>query len=413
MNTMPEPLLSVAEALDRVLAAAQPPLGGEIVPLAKAFRRTLARPLVARRTQPPFAASAMDGYAVRSKDLTNAPVRLRPIGMSAAGHGFRAAVGPGEAVRIFTGAPLPEGADTILLQENARVDGDAVVALQSEPVGRHVRPAGLDFREGQVGLAAGQRLDASALALAAAMNHAEVTVARQPRVAILATGDELVRPGTEPGADQIVASNSFALAAIVEAAGGLPIDIGIAGDSFAALEASIKAARDQAADVLVTLGGASVGDHDLVQSALARAGMELGFWRVAMRPGKPLMHGRLGDLRILGLPGNPVSSIVCGFLFVRPLVRALCGDAAAGADCSEPAVLAGDLPANDRRQDYLRATLMASPDGPPRVTVARQQDSSMLRVMAEAQCLVVRAPHVAAARAGDACRIIRLDRLFG
>ena len=256
----------------------------------------------------------------------------------------------------------------------------------------------------------GRRIGAAELALAAAMNHAALAVTRKPRVALLATGDELVRPGESPGPDQIVASNSYAVAAYAEAAGATIIDLGIAGDSYPALEAAMRAARAAKADVLVTLGGASVGDHDLVQSALAREGMELGFWRIAMRPGKPLMHGRLGDMHILGLPGNPVSAIVCAVLFLVPLVRALCGDRQAGRDPSEAALLGAAVGPNDSRRDYLRGALASGGDGLPVATPFSQQDSSVLRVLAEGRCLIVRESHAPAAMAGDPCRIIRLDR---
>ncbi|MDB5650000.1 MAG: molybdenum cofactor biosynthesis protein MoaA [Hyphomicrobiales bacterium] len=402
------PLLPVAEALARVLASAPTPLPSETVSLHDARGRTLAEDVAALRTQPPFPASAMDGYAVRAADIAEVPASLAVIGASAAGHRFTGSVGAGQAVRIFTGAPVPDGADTILIQENTRAVGDVVVALESETLGRYVRRAGLDFSEGDVLLAKGRKLGPPELALAAAMNHPTLPVTRKPRVALLATGDELVRPGESLGPDQIVASNTYAVAAYAEAAGAEVIDLGIAGDRFADLEASIRAARDSGADVLVTLGGASVGDHDLVQTALAREGMELGFWRIAMRPGKPLMHGRIGDMRILGLPGNPVSAIVCGVLFLVPLVRALSGDPSAAADRSEIAVLGGDLPANDSRQDYLRAHITGTRDGHPLVEAFSRQDSSMLRVLAEAECLIVRDPYAPAAGAGEACRMVRL-----
>jgi molybdopterin molybdotransferase len=244
-------------------------------------------------------------------------------------------------------------------------------------------------------------------ALAAAMGHAEVPVRRRPRVAVLATGDELVRPGEAMRPDQIVASNVYAIAGMVTQAGGVPIDLGIATDDFAALEAAVAAAEEAGADVLVTLGGASVGDHDLVQSALTRRGMRLGFWRIAMRPGKPLIFGSLGRMAILGLPGNPVSSIVCAHLFLEPLLRALAGDPDARADRSGPAVLGGPLPANDMRQDYLRARLSVDADGRTVATPFARQDSSMLRLLADAQALVVRPPHAPPAAAGDPCRILR------
>jgi molybdopterin molybdotransferase len=402
------PLLPVSQALERVLASAPTPLPAEHIPLTQARGRTLAENVAALRTQPPFPASAMDGYAVRAADIAHAPASLKVIGASAAGHRFAGTVGTGEAVRIFTGAPVPEGADTILIQENTRAEGDVVTALEPEEAGRYVRRAGLDFTQGEVLLAKGRRLGPPELALAAAMNHPTLPVTRRPRVALLATGDELVRPGESLGPDQIVASNTYAVAAYAEAAGAEVIDLGIAGDRFSDLETSIRAARDAGADVLVTLGGASVGDHDLVQTALSREGMELGFWRIAMRPGKPLMHGRIGAMRILGLPGNPVSAIVCGVLFLVPLVRALSGDPKAGDDRSEIAVLGVDLPANDSRQDYLRAHIIGMRDGHPLVESFRRQDSSMLRVLAEAECLIVRDAHAPAAKVGEACRIVRL-----
>jgi molybdopterin molybdotransferase len=397
MNVRPSPLLSVADALARILATAATPFEAERVSLADAPGRTLATGLAARRTQPPFAASAMDGYAVRAEDVAAVPATLRLVGTSAAGHGHGGRVGPGETVRIFTGAPVPDGSDAVVIQEDVETDGERVVVREAVQRGAFVRPAGLDFRAGET-------------VLAAATNHAELPVVRRPRVAILATGDELVRPGESPGPDQIVASNGYAIAALVAAAGGIAVDLGIAADTFQALEAGVGAARAARADVLVTLGGASVGDHDLVQSALCREGMELGFWKIAMRPGKPMLHGRLHDMRILGLPGNPVSSIICGLLFLQPLVRALQGDPAAGSDASEPARLGVGVGANDTRQDYLRARLSPDGDGLPLVVPVARQDSSMLRLLSEADCLLVRPPHAPAAPAGSPCRIIRFDR---
>jgi molybdopterin molybdotransferase len=401
-------LLPVAEALQRVLANVREPLPAEDVALDACHGRTLAADLAALRTQPPFAASAMDGYAVRAADAASPPATLRVVGASLAGRGFVGGVAAGEAVRIFTGAPLPDGADAIVVQEDARRDGDAVTILDAAAPGRFVRPSGLDFHAGDTLLSAVQRLDARRLSLAAAMGHARLPVRRRPRVAILATGDELVRPGETAGPDQIVASNLYALAALATRAGGEALDLGIARDTFTDLERGIAAARDGGADLLVTLGGASVGEHDLVQSALAHQGMELGFWRVALRPGKPLMHGRLGPMLLLGLPGNPVSSIVCGILFVVPAIRALVGDPTAGDDASEPALLGADLRANDSRQDYLRATLAPSRDSLPVATALPAQDSSMLGILAQADALIVRPPHAPAARSGEPCRIIRL-----
>jgi molybdopterin molybdotransferase len=400
--------LSVTEARNLILASATPVRDVEIVGLHQLRGRTLAEGLKARRTQPPLAVSAMDGYAVRAEDLAHLPTRLNLVGESAAGHGFGGSVKTGDCVRIFTGAPVPDGADAILIQENAKADGSSVEPLQSVTSGRYVRPAGLDFKEGDLLLAAGTRLGASEIALAAAMNHAHAPVVRRPRVAILATGDELVKPGEPIGPNQIVASNGFAVGALVEMAGGEPLDLGIAGDDFAALENGIRAARDAKADILVTLGGASVGDHDLVKTALTKEGMELGFWRVAMRPGRPLIHGKLGAMSILGLPGNPASTIVCGLLFLVPLIRAMNGDPQAAAENLEAAVLGAPLRANDARQDYLRASLAPAETGLSVAQPFEAQDSSLLRVFAQSQCLIVREPGAPAAKAGDLCKVIRL-----
>ena len=398
-------LLPVDEAVARIVAGVAP-LAAESVALDDALGRTLAEPLTAKRTQPPFDASAMDGYAVRAADVAEPPARLRVIGMAAAGTGFEGIVGPGEAVRIFTGAPVPEGADTILIQENAEApDASTVIARESVKPGRHIRKAGLDFHAGEVLLAAGRTLAMREIALAAAMGHATVSVRRRPKIAIVSTGDELVPPGATPSRDQIVASSAPGIAAYARALGAEPHDFGIVRDDKAATGKVTDAALAFPADILVTLGGASVGDHDLVGAALAEKGMALDFWRIAMRPGKPLMFGRIGEMRVLGLPGNPVSSVVCAILFLRPLVDALLGRPS--RDLGEPAVLAVDLPANDARQDYVRATLIAG-DGLPKVTPLPVQDSSQLAALAAADCLLIRAPGAPAAKAGEACRIMRL-----
>jgi molybdopterin molybdotransferase len=401
-------LLAVEEALARILASAAHPLSAQTVPLAAALGRTLATPLAARRSQPPFAASAMDGYAVRAADIKTAPVTLTLIGESRAGHGFAGRLCPGEAVRIFTGAPVPAGADTIVLQEEAGMEAGRLLVPRSEPEDRYVRRAGLDFSEGALLLNAGTRLGPVELALAGAMNYPQVPVVRAPRVAIVATGDELVEPGEPMRADQIVTSNAVAVAGLVEEAGGLALYHGIAGDNPVALADAVERAQRASADILVTLGGASVGDHDLVQEVLVCRGMRLDFWKIAMRPGKPLIHGSLGDMRVLGLPGNPVSAIVCALIFLRPLIRALLGDRDAAADPSEPAILGAPLDANDRRQDYLRAALHQPSHNLPVATAFDVQDSSMLWRLAEARCLIVRPPLAGPAVAGSACRIIRL-----
>lgn len=403
-------MIPVAEALARILQSIPGPVEKETVPIGQAAGRTLAADVRATRTQPPFPASAMDGYAVHSADLAEAPATLRLIGSSAAGHGFAGVVGRGEAVRIFTGAPVPEGADAILIQENAEATSDRVTGRDPVPAGRFIRPSGLDFRRDDRLLAAGDVLDSRRIALAAAGGHGALPVRRRPRVAILATGDELVAPGEPARWDQIVASNGLAVAALVREVGADAIDLGIAGDTLAALDDAILRAVAADADLLITLGGASVGDHDLVQSALTTRGLELGFWRVALRPGKPLMHGRLGRMAVLGLPGNPVASVVCGLLFVVPAIRALLGDPRASADLSEPAILGSDLPENDLRQDYLRSRIETGPDRIPVVHPENRQDSSMLFILGSAEALLIRAPHAPAAKAGDPCRILRLDR---
>jgi molybdopterin molybdotransferase len=404
-------MISVEEALARVLASAAAPLDEEQVTLEAAHGRVLARDLAALRTQPPFANSAMDGYALRAADTTQASPSLTLIGESAAGRAFSGAVGPGQAIRIFTGAPMPEGADAIVVQEEVRREGDRIALMGRAATGDNLRPAGMDFRDGEALIPAGRRLTPRDVALAAAGNHADLRVRRRARVAILATGDELVAPGGALGPAQIIASNNFAVAGVVGACGGVPIDLGIAVDTIAALDQAIRRAREAEADVLVTLGGASVGDHDLVQRALVAAGMELGFWRIAMRPGKPLMHGRLGAVRVLGLPGNPTSSMVCAILFLRPLLRALHGEPDAAADPSEPGRLGADLLVNGPRQDYMRATLVRGADGLPVATPSASQDSSLVKTMARADGLIVRPPRAEAAKAGEACRIIAFEGL--
>ena len=400
-------LTPVKVALRALLDSVPGPMPAETLPLSRCAGRVLARDIVALRTQPPFANSAMDGYAVRADDLLPAK-ELRVIGESAAGRSFAGAINAGEAVRIFTGAPIPEGADTILIQENADgVDGATIRVREGAARGRFIRPAGLDFSAGDPLLPAGRALDSAALGLAAAGGHPMLAVRVKPLVAILATGDELVLPGEPVGPDQIVASNSFSLAAIVETAGGSVLDLGIARDNHPDLAERIGRARTADADVLITLGGASVGAHDLVQEALKRAGMDLGFWKIAMRPGKPMMMGRLGRMVAVGLPGNPVSSIVCGHLFIVPLVEAMLGLPDPDRDRSEPAIAGIDMPANDEREDYLRSDLTYSEAGWVTTPFPRQ-DSSMLGTLAKARALTIRPPFAEPAKQGDPCRIIRL-----
>src|SRR3954471_9008483 len=356
-------LMSVAEALTRVLAEAEP-LPAEPAPLTEACGRVLAADVTALRTQPPADVSAMDGYAVRAADVAKVPVDLKLVGEVAAGHPFEGTVGVGEAARIFTGGVLPPGTDTIVIQENTERVGDTVVIAASSGKGKHVRAKGLDFQRGAALLAKGRRLSDRDLALAAAMNHPTVPVHRRPKVAVLATGDELVMPGSTPGFGEIVYSNGFATMALARREGCEVIDLGIVPDRLAETAAAVRRARDSGADILVTSGGASVGDYDLVQKALATEGLALSFWKVALRPGRPMMHGRLAGMHVLGLPGNPVSSYVCAVLFLIPLIRRLCGRSDV-EPAPEPALLGCDLPQNDERTDYLRAGLAAAADRLP------------------------------------------------
>src|SRR6516225_8223008 len=400
-------LISVAEALDHVLAHAGA-LPADEVPLDAACGRVLTYDLKARRTQPPADVSAMDGYAVRAGDVAAAPVRLKVIGEVAAGRPFNAPVGQGEAARIFTGGFVPAGADTVIVQEVTKRDGAFVEIQKSAVKGRNVRRQGLDFRKGDALLAKGHRLSARDLALAAAMNHPVVPVHRQPKVALFATGDELVAPGIQPGPGQIVYSNGFALAALTRAEGAAVSDLGVVGDNLCETIQAVRQARELKVDILVTTGGASVGEHDLVQKAFTAEGMALSFWKVAMRPGRPLMHGRLGGMQVLGLPGNPVSSYVCAVLFLVPLIRKLSGRSDLVTP-TEAAVLGSDLPENDERADYLRATLRESTDGPI-ATPFPLQDSSMMAPLAKADCLIIREPYAPALSVGSRCVIVKFER---
>lgn len=404
------PLLPVAEALARVLAL-MAPMGVETVPLLSAAGRVLAETPRARRTQPPFDASAMDGYALRAEDLIpDRPLRL--IGEAHAGRGFPGWVGPGEAVRIFTGAPVPEGADRILIQEDALRDGTALRVGPSPDEGRHIRPAGGDFAEGDAPLTAPRRLSPADLALLAAMNHAQVAVRRRPVVALIPTGDELVEPGETPGPDAIVSSNAYGLHALLAAQGADPRLLPIARDTPASLRAALDAAQGLPADLIVTIGGASVGERDLVAAVGAGAGLALDFHRIAMRPGKPLLAGRLGATPMVGLPGNPVSALVCGHLFLRPAVDALLG-LPAGPLPRRRLALAAAIGANGPREHYARARLHRAPDGTETVEIAARQDSSLLGVLALADALAVLPPGAAALPAGACVEVIDLRPVHG
>jgi molybdopterin molybdotransferase len=401
-------LLSVEDALARVLANATP-LPAEAVPVADAAGLVLAADLKARRTQPPADVSAMDGYAVRGADVAQAPVTLMVAGEVAAGRPFDRSVGAGEAARIFTGGVLPEGTDTVVIQEHTTREGERVTVNKPAAAGKNVRLKGLDFAAGDVLLAAGHRLTDRDLSLAAAMNYPTVPVHRRPKVAIFATGDELVPPGTEPGPGQIVYSNGFSLMALMRAEGAQVIDLGIVADRLDDTVAAVRKAQTAGVDILVTTGGASVGDYDLVQKAFAAEGMDLAFWKIAMRPGRPLMNGRLGGIHVLGLPGNPVSAYVCAFLFLVPLIRRLMGHTDLALE-SESAILGEDLPANDERADYLRASVSTDAQGRFVVTAFRQQDSSMLTPLANGNCLLIRAPFAPAAKAGELSTIVKFER---
>ncbi|HTT48074.1 MAG TPA: gephyrin-like molybdotransferase Glp [Pseudolabrys sp.] len=399
------PLMPVAEALKRVLADARA-LPDETVALNEAHGRVLTEDLSALRTQPPAAVSAMDGYAVRAADVAQAPVKLKLIGEVAAGHPFAGKVERGEAARIFTGGVMPVGADTVVIQEVTTRDGDTVTIQKPTAKGRNVRACGIDFTQGEALLCKGRRLTDRDLMLAAAMNYPTLPVHRRPKIAVLGTGDELVAPGGKPTEGEIVYSNGFALMALARGEGTEVSDLGIAPDRVEDIAAAVRRARDWGADILLTSGGASVGEHDLVQRALASEGLALSFWRVALRPGRPMMHGRLGGMQVLGVPGNPVSSYVCAFLFLVPLIRRLAGRTDI-EPIPEPARLGRDLPANDERADYMRATLAAGPDGPV-ATPLPNQDSSLMAPLAKADCLLIREPNAPFAAAGSPCVILKL-----
>jgi molybdopterin molybdotransferase len=399
-------LMPVADALAAILAGAEP-LAEEMIPLDAAYHRILARDIAARRTQPPQAMSAMDGYAVRASDAAHIKARLKVIGEVAAGRPFDRPLGSGEAARIFTGGVIPDGADAVVIQEDTIVDGDSITITEAAATGRNIRPAGVDFREGELLLSAGSRLTDRDLSLAASMNYPELPVRRRPRIALLATGDELVMPGSTPGPGQIVYSNGFALHALARAEGADTVDLGVAADTLKATTAGIRRAREIGADILVTTGGASVGDHDVVKKSLEAEGVTIAFWRIAMRPGKPMMHGRLGAMRVVGVPGNPVSSYVCMMLFVVPLIRALSGRKTVQHN-RKRAVLGRDVAANDVREDYLRARLEEREDGTLIATPVDHQDSSLLANLALARALVIRAPFAPPAKAGSFCEILHL-----
>ncbi|HUA77555.1 MAG TPA: gephyrin-like molybdotransferase Glp [Acetobacteraceae bacterium] len=399
-------MLSIDEARARILSPLRP-TPAETVALASAFGRVTAAPIAARRTQPPFDVSAMDGYALAAVDGKEG-ARLRVIGSAPAGHPFAGKLGPGEAVRIFTGSVMPEGADAVLLQEDAREENRIVVIGETTVAGRHVRRAGQDFSEGTPLVPAGRRLTARDIGLAAAGNHPWIAVHRAPRIAILATGDEIALPGESLPPGGIVSSNAHALAALAVAAGAEPTVLPIAPDDIAAIAEAAEATRGM--DFLVTTGGASVGEHDLVRAGLSKRGFALDFWKIAMRPGKPLMAGRVGEVPMLGLPGNPVSAMVCAMLFLLPALARLSG-LPGEAPPTEEVPLGASVPANDVRADHLRAKFARDDEGRTVVVPFPRQDSSLMRLLAEAEALILRPPHAPALAAGALVPVIRLDRL--
>ncbi len=398
-------MISVDEAFEQVMSGISP-LEAEEISVADGLDRVLAADVASRVTQPPDAMSAMDGYAVRAEDVASVPVTLTQIGESAAGNGYDGKIGLGETVRIFTGAPLPDGADAIVIQEDTDTDGDQITVLEGVATGRYVRPAGLDFAEGDVLLKAPKRLNSRDIALICAMNVPWISVMRRPRVAILSTGDELVMPGEPIGPNQIISSNSVGLSAFVQAAGGIPINLGIAKDTSESLQQKLKGIAG--ADMLITIGGASVGDYDLIESVLGKEGLDINFGKVAMRPGKPLIFGKIMGIPMLGLPGNPVSAGVTSALFLKPAIDLMLGFEA-NATPQSSALLGRDLDENDRRQDYLRSNLEVNDEGELVATPFSKQDSSMLATFSKADCLVIRSPHAPAANTGAREHIIRLD----
>jgi len=386
-------MISVAEALDQLFELAHP-LGVETIPLVETVGRVLAEDVRATRDQPPFDSSAMDGYAVTQ--ATPGDV-FRVVGESAAGHRFDGPVGDGEAVRIFTGAPVPEGTRRIVIQEDVTRDGDKITATGDLGGNTHIRPAGGDFGVGDT-VAAGRIIGPNDIALMASMSIPDVPVTRRPRVALISTGDELVMPGETPNADQIIASNTLGLHALMRVLGAEPRLLPIAKDNEPSLRTALEMARG--ADLIVTIGGASVGDHDVVANLAPKLGMTQSFYKVAMRPGKPLMAGRFGDAMMIGLPGNPVSAMVCGHVFVAPVIRAMLGLPAQATPRSH-APLAADLTPNGPREHYMRARM--TPDG---LVAFGAQDSSLLSILNEADALIVCAPLDPARSKGDTVQYI-------
>ena len=406
---MPEQMLSVAEAHARVIAAFSA-LPAESVSIGDAAGRALATAPKARLTQPPADLSAMDGYAVRAEDVPAAPTTLTLVGEAPAGGSYDHALKPGETVRIFTGGPLPMGADSIVIQEDTQADGKKITVLEAPTIGRHVRKAGLDFKAGDTPFPSGHTLTTRDVALLAAMNLPWLSVHRKPRVAILSTGNELVLPGEPIGRNQIISSSGVAVAALVRPWGGDPTLFDIARDETGIIGEAIAAGAQH--DVLITLGGASVGDHDLVQDALKAQAFTMDFWRIAMRPGKPLMFAAKDRARVIGFPGNPVSTMVCALLFLKPAMERMVGQVG-NPPATTTARLAIDVKQNDQREDYVRALATRQPDGSLVVEPHKIQDSSMLSVLSWCNALMIRPPHDKARKAGDSVQIIDLSVLPG
>lgn len=397
-------LLPVKDAKARILDGVKP-LRGEAVSLSDALGRVLSSPVKAKRDQPAFDCSSMDGYAVRAKDVSQVPVDLDVIGESKAGGSFAGKIGAGQATTIYTGAPLPKGADAIVIQENTKPSCGQVTVLEAPALGKFIRPRGFDFKRGETLIDVPRRLTARDIGVAASANCPTVTVRKRPVIALIGTGDELVQPGERPRADQIVSSNNAALSAFIRHFGAEPMDLGTVADRIPAIKRAIAKARD--ADIMITIGGASVGKHDLVQQALTESGIKMNFWRIAMRPGKPLMFAKRARQRIIGLPGNPVSALVCSRIFLKPLIDALLG--LPPEDPIIQARLGVPLSANDQRQDYLRSRLAHDKSGNLIATPFTRQDSSMQAIMANSDGLVLRAPFAKSARKGAVVDVLPID----
>lgn len=397
-------LLPVDEARTRILDGIKP-IGVETILLDQALGRVLAKTVIAKRDQPPFPASAMDGYAVRFDDIITLPATLKRVGTSAAGHAFKGKVKPGTAVRILTGAPVPKDTDTVVIQENTITDGTLLTVVQETQRGKNIRRAGLDFAKGDMLVPAGTKLSARDIGLLAAGNAFTIKVYRRPKLVLFTTGDELVLPGDRPRADQIISSNSHALTAMASQFGAEVVNLGIVKDSLKATIAAIK--KGLGADILLTTGGASVGDHDYVQEAFKACGVKINFWKIALRPGKPFMYGRKDKTHVMGLPGNPVSALVTALIFLKPLLDFMTGLPVLNETTT--AILEGHLEANDGRQDYMRATLKIAPDGRRIVSPFAAQDSSMQRTLQSSQALIVRPPDAPAAQSGAEIPVLLLD----